>query len=88
MGLCDGEFPTFCANESEKSNAHAPNRIEVEPRQVYWSDSGELVALACEDTFYVLRYSRENYIEAAQAGQVDEDGVESAFEVITDIAER
>ncbi|KAI1148048.1 coatomer WD associated region-domain-containing protein [Nemania diffusa] len=62
-------------------------RIEVEPRQVYWSDSGELVTLACEDTFYVLRYSRENYIEAVQAGQVDEDGVEAAFEVITDIAE-
>lgn len=44
--------------------------------------------LACDDTFYVLRYSRENYVEAVQAGQVDEDGVESAFEVITDITER
>ena len=63
-------------------------RIEVEPRQVYWSESGELVTLACDDTFYVLRYSRENYIEAAQAGQVDDDGVEAAFEVITDISER
>ncbi|RYP43564.1 hypothetical protein DL768_009855 [Monosporascus sp. mg162] len=62
-------------------------RIEVEPREVYWSESGELVTLACDDTFYVLRYSRENYIEAAQAGQVDEDGVEAAFEVITDISE-
>ncbi|KAI0132949.1 coatomer WD associated region-domain-containing protein [Xylariales sp. AK1849] len=62
-------------------------RIEVEPKQVYWSDSGELVALACEDTYYVLRFSRENYVEATQAGQVDEDGVEAAFEVITDIAE-
>ncbi|KAI1335801.1 coatomer WD associated region-domain-containing protein [Xylariaceae sp. FL0016] len=62
-------------------------RIEVEPRQVYWSDSGELVTLACEDTFYVLRYSRENYVEAAQAGMIDEDGVEAAFEIITDIAE-
>ncbi|KAF4122975.1 coatomer subunit beta' [Geosmithia morbida] len=62
-------------------------RIEVEPKQVYWSDSGELVAIACEDTFYVLRFSRENYVEAVQAGQVEEDGVESAFEVITDISE-
>ncbi|KAI8946273.1 coatomer WD associated region-domain-containing protein [Xylaria longipes] len=62
-------------------------RIEVEPRQVYWSENGELVTLACDDTFYVLRYSRENFIEAVQAGQVDEDGVEAAFEVITDIAE-
>lgn len=56
--------------------------------QVFWSPSGELVTLACEDTFYVLRYSRENYLEALQAGQVDDDGVESAFEVITDINER
>lgn len=62
-------------------------RIEVEPKQVYWSESGELVALACEDTVYVLRFSREAYTEAVQAGQVEDDGVESAFEVITDINE-
>lgn len=63
-------------------------RIEVEPKQVYWSDSGELVTIACDDTFYVLRFSRESYVEAVQAGQVEEDGVEAAFEVITDISER
>ncbi|KAL6883158.1 coatomer WD associated region domain-containing protein [Trichoderma longibrachiatum] len=62
-------------------------RIEVEPKQVYWSESGELVAIACEDSFYVLRFSRENYIEAVQSGQVEEDGVEAAFEVITDVNE-
>ncbi|PHH93106.1 hypothetical protein CDD83_958 [Cordyceps sp. RAO-2017] len=62
-------------------------RIEVEPKQVYWSDSGELVAIACADTFYVLRFSRDNYVDAVQSGQVDDDGVESAFEVITDISE-
>ncbi|GJN66321.1 hypothetical protein PLICBS_000338 [Purpureocillium lilacinum] len=62
-------------------------RIEVEPKHVYWSESGELVAIACEDTCYVLRFSRENYVEAVQAGQVEEDGVEAAFEVITDISE-
>ncbi|KAI9795035.1 MAG: hypothetical protein M1816_000055 [Peltula sp. TS41687] len=62
-------------------------RIEVEPTAVYWSESGELVTLACEDTFYVLRYSRENYLAALQAGQVEDDGVEAAFEVVTDINE-
>lgn len=56
--------------------------------QVYWSENGELVALACDDTYYVLRFSRENYVAALQAGEVDEDGVEAAFEVITDINER
>ncbi|EFW99561.1 copi vesicle coat subunit [Grosmannia clavigera kw1407] len=59
-------------------------RIEVEPREVYWSDSGELVCLACEDTFYILRFSRESYAAAVQAGEVEDDGVEAAFEVITD----
>lgn len=63
-------------------------RIEVEPREVYWSESGELVCLACEDTFYVLRYSREDYVNAVQNGEVEDDGVEAAFEVICDINER
>ncbi|KAK4099215.1 Coatomer, beta' subunit [Parathielavia hyrcaniae] len=62
-------------------------RIEVEPKQVYWSESGELVALACEDTTYILRFSRESYNEAIQSGQADEDGVEAAFQIETDINE-
>ena len=43
--------------------------------------------MACDETFYVLRFSREAYLAAVQAGQVDEDGVEAAFEVVTDINE-
>ncbi|KAL2760177.1 hypothetical protein ACRALDRAFT_1046563 [Sodiomyces alcalophilus JCM 7366] len=62
-------------------------RIEVEPKEVYWSESGELVALACDDSFYVLQFSREAYVEAVQNDQVEDDGVEAAFEVITDIHE-
>ena len=46
-----------------------------------------MVTLACEESFYVLRYSRENYLSGVQAGLADEDGVESAFEVVTDINE-
>lgn len=46
------------------------------------------MTLACEDTFYVLRFSRESYLAGLQAGEVDEDGVEAAFEVVTDINER
>lgn len=46
-----------------------------------------MVTLACEDSFYVLRFSRENYVNGLNAGEADEDGVESAFEVVTDINE-
>jgi len=35
----------------------------------------------------VLRFSREAYNEALAVGQVDDDGVEEAFEVVTDINE-
>ncbi|PGG97145.1 hypothetical protein AJ79_09326 [Helicocarpus griseus UAMH5409] len=62
-------------------------RIEVDPIAVYWSESGELVTLACEDAFYVLRFSREDYVAGINNGEADEDGVESAFEVVTDISE-
>ncbi|KAK4958618.1 Coatomer subunit beta' [Elasticomyces elasticus] len=62
-------------------------RVEVEPKNVYWSESGELVTLACEDTYYVLRFSRESYVAALQAGEVEDDGVEAAFEVVCDINE-
>lgn len=44
--------------------------------------------MACEETFYVLRFSRENYVAALNAGEYDsEDGVEAAFEIVTDINE-
>lgn len=46
-----------------------------------------MVTLACEDSFYVLRFSRENYVNGLNEGEADEDGVESAFEVVTDVNE-
>lgn len=61
--------------------------MSYQSSQVYWSESGELVTLACEETFYVLRFSKENYINGLNAGEADEDGVESAFEVVTDVNE-
>ncbi|KAJ5915903.1 COPI vesicle coat beta' subunit [Penicillium verhagenii] len=62
-------------------------RIEVDPKNVYWSESGELVTLACEDSFYVLRYSKEAFIEGVNNGEADEDGVEAAVELVASINE-
>lgn len=45
------------------------------------------MTLACEDAFYVLRFDRDEYVAAVQNGTVEDDGVEAAFEVITDIHE-
>lgn len=46
-----------------------------------------MVTLACEDDFYVLRYSRENYINGLNNGEADEDGVEAAIEHVATINE-
>lgn len=46
-----------------------------------------MVVLACEDAFYVLRFDRDEYVAAVQGGTVEDDGVEAAFDVITDIHE-
>lgn len=63
-------------------------RIDVEARNVYWSGTGNLVAIAGEDSFYVLRFDRDAYnAYLDNGGEVDDEGVEEAFELEADIAE-
>lgn len=51
--------------------------------KIFWSDSGDLVCIATDESFFVLRYLPEQ-ISAAQESKEEkpEDGVEGAFEVI------
>ena len=64
-------------------------RIEVAVRDVRWSDSGSLVAVMSENTFYLLQYNREAVEEAAASGREvdDEDGIEDAFEILHEVSE-
>lgn len=56
---------------------------------MYWSDSGELLAITTEENFYVLRFNRSAYMEAVASGTTDpNEGVEDAFDVVVDISER
>ena len=56
--------------------------------QVYWSGTGTLVAIAAEDTFYVLRFNREAYeAKIAETADITDEGVEEAFEVIAEVSE-
>ena len=45
------------------------------------------MALCCADTTYILRFSREAYVEGVNAGLADEDGVEAAFELLHEVAD-
>ncbi|KAJ3035062.1 Coatomer subunit beta' [Rhizophlyctis rosea] len=64
-------------------------RVDVVPKNVYWSES-DLVAIACEDTTYVLKFDRiayQQYLDTHGAGDIGEEGIEEAFEFITEISE-
>lgn len=50
--------------------------------QIFWSDSGELVCIATEESFFILKYLSEKVAAAQETHEgVTEDGIEDAFEV-------
>ncbi|TMS07910.1 Coatomer subunit beta' [Larimichthys crocea] len=63
-------------------------RIEIQPKHIFWSDSGELVCIATDESFFVLRYLAEKVAAAQESKeQMTEDGIEDAFEVLGEISE-
>ncbi|OTF72814.1 hypothetical protein BLA29_013379 [Euroglyphus maynei] len=65
-------------------------RIEIQPKNVYWSENGELVAICSEDSFYILRYNGDAVVTAREnksSDTITEDGIEDAFDVIGEIQE-
>ncbi|XP_070562089.1 coatomer subunit beta'-like [Ptychodera flava] len=63
-------------------------RIEIAPKQIFWSDSGELVCITTEDSFFILKYSTEAVSKAQETKEgVTEDGIEDAFDVVGEIQE-
>lgn len=83
LGVKGDEFVAFYDWDTGK----LVRRVDVDADQVFWSESGELVAICTDDTFYVLKFDRDAFLNGVQNGdQNDEDGVEEAFEVIYDIS--
>ena len=64
-------------------------RIDVAAKAVYWSESGASVAIATDDSFYLLSFQREIVDEVLETGQeLDEDGIEDAFDLQAEISEQ
>jgi len=64
-------------------------KIDVSPKQIYWSESSELVTIACEAAFYILKYDKSivtNFF--ASNGEPSEEGIEDAFQILHEIPER
>jgi coatomer subunit beta' len=64
-------------------------RVDVVAKTVYWSES-ELVAIACDDSTYILKFNRvayQQYLETNGVGSIGEEGIEEAFEFVTEVSE-
>ena len=61
-------------------------RIEIQPKNVLWSENGDLVAITTEDSYFVLTFDSNAFANATEE-DVNEDGVESSFDVVGEVAE-
>lgn len=63
-------------------------KIDVAAKNVFWSESGESVAIICDSSFFILRFNRAAFNQFIEAGNdVGVEGVEDAFEVTAEISE-
>eukprot|EP00045_Choanoeca_perplexa_P013710 m.156219 g.156219 ORF g.156219 m.156219 type:complete len:969 (-) comp16435_c0_seq1:82-2988(-) len=62
-------------------------RIEIDAVSVYWSESGDNVTIVTnDDSYYILRYDSEALGQALASGEeIDDEGVEDAFDVLEEI---
>lgn len=64
-------------------------RIEVQPRNVYWNESGSLVCLATDDSYYILSVDTGAILQVLESKQsIEDDGIDSAFDVVGEITEQ
>lgn len=61
-------------------------KIDVNAKEVYWSDNGTMVAISTEEGAYVLSYNAQATASAIAMGQVSpEDGIDGTFDLLYEI---
>jgi coatomer subunit beta' len=68
LGVRCGVKDEECIFFYDWENLRVVRRIDVAVKNVFWSDSGEFVAIASESSFYILRFNKEKVDEYIQAG--------------------
>ncbi|KAK6914916.1 Coatomer, WD associated region [Dillenia turbinata] len=85
LAMCSNDFICFY----DWAQCRLVRRIDVNVKNLYWADSGDLVAIASDTSFYILKYNRElvsSYFDSNRT--VDEQGVEDAFVPLHETNER
>ncbi|KQK19911.1 coatomer subunit beta'-1 isoform X1 [Brachypodium distachyon] len=85
LAMCSSDFICFY----DWADCRLIRRIDVTVKNVYWADGGDLVAIASDASFYILKYNRDVVAAYLEGGKpVDEEGVEDAFELLHEVNER
>ncbi|KAL0441561.1 UNVERIFIED_CONTAM: Coatomer subunit beta'-1 [Sesamum radiatum] len=85
LAMCSNDFICFY----DWAECRLIRRIDVNVKNLYWADSGDLVAIASDSSFYILKYNRDVVSAHLDSGRsVDEQGVEDAFDLLYEINER
>ncbi|AQL04344.1 Coatomer subunit beta'-3 [Zea mays] len=85
LAICTNDFICFY----DWAECRLIRRIDVNVKNVYWADSGDLVTIASDSSFYILKYNRDLVSSHLDGGaSVGEEGVEDAFELLHEINER
>ncbi|XP_047310401.1 coatomer subunit beta'-1 isoform X2 [Impatiens glandulifera] len=85
LSMCSSDFICFY----DWVDCRLIRRIDVTVKNLYWADSGDMVAIASDASFYILKYNRDVVTAYLDSGRpVDEQGVEDAFELLYEINER
>ena len=58
-------------------------RIDIQPKNVVWSENGEMCCITTEESFFILKYSQDTVNSAMENKDemMTEDGIEEAFDV-------
>ncbi|ORX80290.1 Coatomer, beta' subunit [Basidiobolus meristosporus CBS 931.73] len=84
LGVCGSTF----LNLYDWDTGSLIRRVDVVARNVYWSDAGDLMTIASDDSFFVLRFNRSAYDQFIESGgDPGDEGVEEALEFVTEIPE-
>eukprot|EP00256_Glycine_max_P054726 XP_014621620.1 coatomer subunit beta'-2 [Glycine max] len=83
--MCSNDFICFY----DWAECRLIYRIDVNVKNLYWADSGDLVTIASDTSFYILKYNRDVVVSHLDSGRpVDDEGVEDAFELLHEMNER
>merc|ERR1712226_1359725 len=63
-------------------------RIEITPKCVYWSESGDMVCITTEESYFILKYRADAVTQAQETKEgISEDGIDDAFDVMGETQE-